>query len=177
MLDVLGRPARRSIRFPSCDYTRPGQHFVTICTFNMRCLFGAIVNGSVRLNVIGRIAMDCWRTIPEHFPNLDLEAFVVMPNHVHGILTIKPDHVADGHGCPVPLQPVERFQRPVAGSIPTVIRSYKQAVTYLTRKTLPESQPNIWQSNYFERILRGEKEFSLARRYIFDNPWKWSANL
>ena len=93
-----------------------------------------------------------------------------MPNHVHGILTIK-----DGHGSPVPLQGrAERFQHGVSASIPTIIRSYKGSVTYYARQALKRQELRIWQSNYFERVVRDGNEFSDACRYIFDNPLRWS---
>src|SRR5260370_5132012 len=96
-------PARRSIRLRNVNYSSIGQYFVTICAFQMHCLFGTIDNSTVIL--------DCWRDIPAHFSHVELNPFVVMPNHVHGILTIS-RHPAnerdaptqDGHGCPVPLQ-------------------------------------------------------------------------
>jgi REP element-mobilizing transposase RayT len=176
-------PARRSIRLPGYDYSQIGQYFITICAHEMRNVFGKVANGAVLLNVIGRIAFDCWREIPEHFAHVELDAFVIMPNHLHGILTIRWSHatqscrsIEDGHGCPVPLQPsLERFQRPSVGAIPTIIRSYKQSVTYLARQRLTKPSLAIWQSNYYERVLRDGKEFSEASRYIFENPMKWQA--
>jgi len=183
MPDTGAVPARRSIRLPGYDYSQIGQYFITICAYEMRNVFGKIANGAVLLNVIGRIAIDCWREIPEHCAQVELDAFVIMPNHVHGILTIRQSHatqsrgsIEDGHGCPVPLQPsLERFQRPSVGAIPTIIRSYKQSVTYLARRRLTKPSLAIWQSNYYERILRDGKEFAEASRYIFENPTKWQA--
>jgi putative transposase len=149
----------------------------------MRNVFGKIANSTVVLNVIGRTALDCWREIPDHFTHVEIEAFVIMPNHVHGILTIPRSQgtptarsIEDGHGCPVPLQrSPERFQRPTVGAIPTIIRSYKQTVTYLARQRLNRPSLAIWQSNYYERVLRDGTEFALASRYIFENPMKWQA--
>jgi REP-associated tyrosine transposase len=164
-------PVRRSIRLPDFDYSQGGQYFLTMCAFQMRFLFGEVKNNTILLNVIGRIAVDCWRDIPNHFSRVELPPFVVMPNHVHGILTIK-----DGHGCPVPLQnqhATERFQHPTVRSVPTIVRSYKSEVTYLARKYLQRASLQVWQSNYFERVLRNADEFSNACRYIFENPMMW----
>jgi REP element-mobilizing transposase RayT len=176
-------PARRSVRLPDHDYSQTGQYFITICADEMRHVFGQIVKGTVILNVVGRIALDCWRDIPTHFAHVELDPFVIMPNHVHGILTVPRPRAArrhasieDGHGCPVPLQSsMERFQQPTAGSIPTIIRSYKGTVTYLGRQRLSRPSLSIWQSNYHERVLRDGKEFAQASRYIFENPMKWQA--
>jgi REP-associated tyrosine transposase len=173
--------ARRSIRLRNVNYSSIGQYFVTICAFQMHCLFGKIDGETVVLNVIGRIALDCWRDIPFHFSHVELDPFVVMPNHIHGILTISgyPANgpTEDGHGCPVPLQGPnpERFQHPTVGSLPTIIRSYKGAVTYNARQHLKRASLQVWQSNYYERVLRNGKEFSQASRYIFENPTKWDA--
>ena len=183
MPNLRDLPARRSIRLPNHDYSQIGQYFITLCACEMRSLFGKIANGAVLLNVIGRIALDCWLEIPQHFAHVELDAFVLMPNHLHGILTIRRSDatrsrgsIEDGHGCPVPLQlSVERFQRPSVGAIPTIIRSYKQSVTYLARRRLTKPSLAIWQSNYYERVLRDGKEFAQATRYILENPTKWQA--
>ena len=104
-------PTRRSIRLRGYDYSQIGQYFITICAYEMRNVFGRIANGTVLLSVVGRIAIDCWRDIPQHFAHVELDAFVIMPNHLHGILTIRrchatqsPGSIEDGHGCPVPLR-------------------------------------------------------------------------
>ena len=180
MASTCDLPARRSIRLPGYDYSQIGQYFITICAYEMRNVFGKIANGAVVLNVIGRIAIDCWREIPEHFTHIALDAYVIMPNHLHGILTIRRSQttqsrgsIGDGHGCPVPLQPrLEHFQRPSVGAIPTILRSYKQSVTHLARRRLTKPSLVIWQSNYYERVLRDGNEFAQASRYIFENPMK-----
>ena len=77
---------RRSIRLPNYDYSRPGAYFVTICVQGRACLFGDVVDGEMRLNDFGRVTYDCWNDIPKHFPHVQLDAFVIMPNHVHGIV-------------------------------------------------------------------------------------------
>ena len=79
---------RRSIRLQGYDYSSPGAYFVTMCTHNRECLFGEIANGKMRLNELGKIASQCWLAIPDHFPHARLGAFVIMPNHVHGIIWI-----------------------------------------------------------------------------------------
>ena len=86
---------RRSIRLKGFDYTREAAYFVTICTQNQACLFGEIVNGQMCLNDVGEVADICWRAIPEHFPRVVLDAFVIMPNHVHGIIWIGPENRAN----------------------------------------------------------------------------------
>ena len=77
---------RRSIRLPNYDYTQPGGYFVTIVTYHRDLLFGVVRNEEMRLNNYGKIADECWRAIPDHFQNVELDAYVIMPNHVHGII-------------------------------------------------------------------------------------------
>ena len=86
MLYDPNRHHRRSIRLKEYDYTQPGAYFITICTHDRAGLFGEIVDGEMRLNDCGRVAEQCWLDIPSHFPHAELDAFVIMPNHVHGIL-------------------------------------------------------------------------------------------
>lgn len=163
-------PARRSIRLPGFDYSQIGQYFVTICAFEMRCIFGKIEDRKVRLSRIGQIANELWFEIPHHFSEVTVDPFVVMPNHLHGILTIRRARHA------VPLQKehhAEAFRKPVEGSVPTVVRSYKSAVTKRVREALGRKTMNVWQSNYFERVLRDGAEFGDASAYILENPLRW----
>src|SRR5271157_3677875 len=81
---------RRSIRLKGFDYSQPGGYFITICTQNHECVLGEIVDGQVRLSPAGEIASQCWSEIPKHFPNVELDVNVMMPNHVHGIIIIHP---------------------------------------------------------------------------------------
>jgi len=80
------RPRRRAMRLPGYDYTQPGAYFVTICVQNRKCLFGTITDQEMQLNEIGQIVIDCWNHIPQHFPSVELYEYVVMPNHMHGII-------------------------------------------------------------------------------------------
>ena len=109
---------RRSIRIKGYDYSQPGAYFVTICTRDRECLLGSVL----RLNEFGEIARRCWEEIPGHFPSVELDAFVVMPNHIHAIMVVP----GRGTACRAPT--TEQFGRPIAGSIPTIVRAYKSAV-------------------------------------------------
>jgi REP element-mobilizing transposase RayT len=81
----------RSIRLKGHDYTSPGAYFITICTHQRQCLFGEIIDGEMQLNEFGKWVDACWKRLPTHFPHLQLDRFVVMPNHIHGILTLTPN--------------------------------------------------------------------------------------
>jgi REP element-mobilizing transposase RayT len=92
---------RRSIRLPEYDYAQPGAYFITVCTHQCACLFGNIVDGEMRLNEMGHMVQACWDEIPAHFAQVEMDAFVVMPNHVHGIVVICEDDYSIGarHAC------------------------------------------------------------------------------
>lgn len=163
------RHHRHSIRLQGYDYTQEGAYYVTIVTWQRDFLFGEIVDGEMILNERGNIADECWREIPGHFPHVELGAYVVMPNHVHGIIVI------GGRGAiyraPTDDTNIEKFGKPVKGSLPTIIRTYKAAVTRLIGRELNET--SIWQRNYYEHIIRNEKDLQNKTDYIEANPSLW----
>jgi len=174
MPDPDSLPKRRSIRLPCFDYSQPGHYFITICAFRRHTLFGLIENSCVRLKRIGEIAAACWSEIPPHFPHITPGVFVVMPNHVHGILEIE-----ERARRAVPLREIHRpesFRHPVSSSVPTVVRSYKSAVTKQVREMLHRPEYRVWQSNYHESVLRSAEEYKNAVRYILGNPKMWDAD-
>jgi len=97
---------RRSIRLQGYDYTQPGVYFITICTHSRQCLFGEVVDGKMRLNALGNVARQCWLAIPEHFPHTALDEFIIMPNHVHGIIWIVDDPNESTNDNDVGVKPV-----------------------------------------------------------------------
>jgi putative transposase len=171
---------RRSIRLKGYDYTQPGAYYVTLCTKRKQCLFGDVVKGEMRLNSLGHIAFTCWQAIPNHFPHVELDAFVIIPNHLHGILVITDTLVRARH-CRAPtielcdISTTEQFGRPVRGSIPTVIRTYKAAVTIrINRICNTKGTSLIWQRDLYEHINRDEESLHTIRQYIVENPWRWT---
>ncbi len=173
------RHQRRSIRLEGYDYSQAGAYYVTIVTYHRDCLFGGIVDGEMILNDLGKIADECWRAISEHFPFVELGVYVIMPNHVHGIIVITDvDHRADAGASARSRGTIyrapttqERFQKPVAGSLPTIIRTYKAAVT--RRIGREHNATGIWQRNYYEHIIRDEKDLQNKTDYIEANPSLW----
>jgi len=157
---------RRSIRLKGYDYTSAGGYFVTIVTYHRECLFGEIVNGGMQLSEYGKIADEYWRDIPNHFPNVKLGAYVVMPNHVHGIILIHDGRDMRSH------VPTETFGKPVSGSLGTIVRQYKSSVTRTIIKRGGESA--IWQRNYYEHIIRNDDDHSRIHTYIDANPSMWA---
>jgi len=111
---------RQKMRLPYYDYSRPGYYFVTICTKNRKYYFGNIDNGKITLSAMGRVTKQCWQEIPKHFNNVKLGKYIIMPNHLHGIIILSP--VGNRHACP--LQDRRQNQK-----IPVIIGSFKSAVT------------------------------------------------
>lgn len=164
---------RRSIRLKGYNYSKAGLYFITICTHHKQCLFGAIVNKQLTLNVFGEIARECWLSIPEHFSKIKLDEFVIMPNHIHGILILTDN---DCRGKAVPCPYGGKFGQPVAGSIPTIIGSYKSAVTKQINIICNSKGSAVWQRNYYEHIIRNEKSLNNIRKYIINNPLNWKGD-
>jgi REP element-mobilizing transposase RayT len=163
---------RSSIRLPGADYANAGAYFVTICAAEGREIFGSVEGGQVLLTELGKVVRGCLVQIPKHFANATLKEFVIMPNHLHAILAL-----GVGARYIVPFdqraRTPEAFQKPVKASIPTIVRAFKAAVTRQAGKELGRAGQEIWQRNYFERVIRDGKEFADASRYIGENPMKW----
>jgi len=184
----------RSIRLKDYDYSQAGAYFVTICAKDKEYVFGDVVNGEVRLNELGIVAMQCWNAIPQHFPNVFLDEFIVMPNHVHGIIAfnvgaknlspVPHDSPIPGNGnvgakhvLPIVINGDKTRAKdisPLHGtsmSIGSVVRGFKIGVTKWARNNAFTYMP--WQRNYYEHIIRSEPELDKIREYIANNPLNW----
>jgi len=160
---------RRSIRLPGFHYAQAGAYFLTICSYQKQCFFGHVRDNSVALTALGQLVTECWLAIPVHFPHAEVPVHVVMPNHLHGIVILYKS--ADSQ-----TEKPEAFQAPVAGSIPTLVRSFKAAVTLRAKRAGVAPPLPVWQRNYFERVLRDGKEYASAERYILENPIRWQSD-
>jgi putative transposase len=159
-------PGHRSIRLKGYDYSSEGLYFVTICSHEKRCGFGRITEARAELSPAGLIVRECWVAIPLHFPQTRLHAFVVMPNHLHGIVEIC---AKLGRSSAAPLR--GNLAVP-PGSLGAIVRSFKAAATKRVHEELKLRVP-LWQRNYFEAVVRDGEEFSNAVRYIEENPARW----
>ena len=160
---------RKSIRLKEWDYTEPGAYFVTICTHRREHLFGRVVDGVMELNELGEIVRACWDELPTHFPRVELDAFVVMPNHVHGIIVIMADDIV-GATHASPLHP----RGPAPHSLGAIVGSFKSAVTRRINILRGTPGARVWQRNYWEHIIRNERVLNAIRRYIVYNPDRWT---
>lgn len=163
---------RRSIRLAGYDYRQPGIYFVTICTFQKMPMFGSILDGDMHLNELGMVAFREWEHLASARPNVELDNFVVMPNHIHGLIVIKPCQKPDTPGQ-VPAQQQSQSRTLKANSLGTIIGHYKAAVSRRSNGIMPDSCPRIWQRNYHEHIVRNEQTLNDIRRYIIENPARW----
>lgn len=153
----MDRPQRRPIRLRGYDYSRPGQYFVTLVTNGREELFGDVIDGAMHLSAEGACVADVWADLPRLYVHVSIDAFVVMPNHVHGIVIIGPE--ADRGAKRAPLS--------------EVIRGFK---TYSARRvngTRGVYGVPVGQRNYYERIIRNDRELQTVRRYIAENPAHW----
>lgn len=156
---------RRSIRLKDYDYSQAGAYFVTICTYNKECVFGDIKDGKIELSEIGKVASKYWVEIPEHFSCVQLDEFVVMPNHIHGIVIINSVGVQNFE----PLQ--HKYQHIIPKSIGSIIRTYKSAVSHWCKTN--GYVHFRWQRNYYEHVIRNANDLYEIREYIVNNPLKW----
>jgi len=154
---------RRSVRLATFDYI-DGAFFVTICTTNRECTLGEIVDGLVRLKPVGEIVAEEWIRSSTLRAEVNLDEWVVMPNHLHGILHLEPVPNTAAVHSPLPRRP---------GSLGSVVGGFKSAVT--TRVNTIQDTPGrpVWQRGYHEHVIRTERELRAIREYIADNPRRW----
>ena len=160
-------PRRRSIRLAGFDYTQNRSYFVTACAVNQRYAFGRVVNGRVRLSELGSIVAQEWEKTISLRTYVEFDEFVVMPNHVHALFTLlREGMLCHNGGCPTR---TDRLIGPGAQSVGAVVRGVKSAVTRRARMELGHLGP-IWQRNYYDHVIRNDREFLRARDYILRNP-------
>lgn len=181
---------RRSIRLRGYDYTSEGGYFITIVTHNREHLFGTIKDGQMQLTDSGIIAREEWFRTTELRPYVDLseDEFIVMPNHIHGIIWLTDGGTASRFGHARAKREVRRaptmdqipakecFGKPVSGSIPTIVRAFKSTVT--KRVNLLQGTPSqpVWQRNYYEHIITTDHEYETITEYIYSNPMHWGTD-
>jgi len=171
------RHHRRSVRLKEYDYSQPGTYFVTICTHERACSLGEVCDGTMHLSRYGESVDTCWREIPLHFPTVMLDVYVVMPNHIHGILMINVAPMQD-MACHVPTA----FGAPQRGSLGTIVAAFKSAATKQINLVRNTPGAPLWQTNYYEHIIRtahpaaAERELRAIRDYILNNPIQWQVD-
>lgn len=148
----MSHPERKRNRIPKYDYATPNSYFVTICTHQRQCIFGTVE----QLNGFGQIAKELLVRIPQHFPNASVDKYVIMPNHIHAIITlhaVSPDIQKD---------------------LSVILGQYKAAVSQRLHKAFPNK--TVWQKSFYDNVIRSEKGYQAAWRYIDENPVRWYIN-
>ncbi len=215
-INKIMKKFQNKYRIPSAravwwNYSNEGCYFVTICCHNMQFFFGNVINCKMKLSPIGKLAHEFWAEIPDHFPFVKLHAFVVMPNHVHGIIeisnntgeTLHATSVTDakdakdvrdatsvtdakdakdamdvrdvrdaklvGEGCDFKNEKMAAIS-PKKGSLASIVRSYKSAVSKEARKIKPSFK---WQTRFYDHIIRDDQAYIRISNYIDNNPRKW----
>jgi putative transposase len=158
-------PQRKPLRLSEFNYNQNGLYFVTICTENRIEHFGTIGEGRVQLNDIGNLSHNYWQEIPNHYSNVQIDEFIIMPNHIHGIINICAN-VGTGH-CPVLNNGAEFTVH--YGQLSKIINSYKNICTKQIKKIKPEIQFQ-WQRSFYDNIIRDYVALQNIRKYIRDNP-------
>ncbi|MDR1594513.1 MAG: hypothetical protein LBS43_08545 [Prevotellaceae bacterium] len=183
---------RRSIRLKGYDYSQAGLYFVTICVQNRRCLFGKIENGEMILNDLGKIIENEWLNLKNKYPQIELDTFIIMPNHFHAILQIvRPDNTISQIARPDnavsqiahPDNAVSQIAHPDnviqkqgrANPAPTNTTTLGNIIGYFKYQTTKkiDSPDKLWQRNYYEHIIRNEQAYQNIADYIIHNPAAW----
>ncbi|CAA6805007.1 MAG: Unknown protein [uncultured Sulfurovum sp.] len=153
---------RKSIRLKTWDYSQNGLYFITICTKNREHLFGEIIDETMLLSDMGLLAQKYWYEIPKHFDFVFLDSFVVMPNHIHGVIEIRREKA------------VKKFENQPKGTVSSIIGSYKSIVT---KKCRLIDASFGWQSRFHDHIIRNDKSLEKIRAYVIANPKNWKDDM
>ena len=157
---------RRSIRLRHHDYSQSGVYFVTLCTKNRESLFGEISDGKIALSLVGDMILQQWHDLPNRFPEIKLDTFVIMPNHIHGIICIKPV----GALFVAPNSNDVIYQD---AALNQIIRAFKSITAIAGNRLLDKTGQPFWQRNYWERIILDQTELENTREYINNNTAQW----
>jgi putative transposase len=154
--------SRRSLRLGRFDYGSPGAYFITVVVHQRRCVLGDVVSGRTIPNDAGRMVIETWHSGASRHPLLALDSFVVMPNHVHGIVRLD---AAAPHQRAIP--------------VPAVVGAFKSLTTRayihgVRTHGWPSFERHLWQRSYYDRVIRDDAELAAYREYIATNPLRWS---
>jgi REP element-mobilizing transposase RayT len=158
---------RRSIRLKGYDYTAPGAYYITIIVQHRERILSQIVGGRVTLFPTGKLVEMVWRRLPVHFPRVTLDAFVIMPDHIHGIIVLSDEPP------PHPETPCDRPKGTRPGSLAAIVQSFKSVSARRINQANSTPGRRVWQEDYYEHIVRDGVDMERIRRYIAANPARW----
>ena len=166
---------RRSIRLPNYDYAQTGAYFVTIGTYNRDSLLGEILGCDMALTSAGQVVLKCWNDLANHYSHVETDEFVVMPNHVHGIIVLtdqqRMNPIAENVGAGFKPAPTRRHP------LSEIVRAFKTFSSRRINELRQTPGVPVWQRNYYERVIRNDRELHDIRQYIVDNPAEWAADI
>ena len=153
---------RKPNRLRDYDYSRDGYYFVTVCTRGRKEFFGDIREAKIDLNRYGEIVNQCWRDLPRHYSNCSLDSFVIMPNHIHGIIVIDNGNVVGNGLKPFPTH-----------GLPEIVRGFKTFSSRRINEEMKMDNKFQWQKSFYDHIIRDDKSLENLRQYIIYNSLKW----
>jgi putative transposase len=160
---------RQSIRLRGYDYSQVGAYFITICTYQRECMFGEVVDFQMHLNKLGTIVAEEWLSSSKIRPGIELDEWVIMPNHIHAIvvftLAVGISDPVGAHSC----APLHRKPR----SLSSLIAGFKSTTTKQINEIRQTPKIPVWQRNYYERVVRNEASLNKIQQYIINNPFNW----
>jgi len=163
-------PKRKNIRLKHYDYSQSGLYFITICTQNKLNLFGEVKNYKMILNNYGKIVETYWNEIPKYYPDVELLEYVIMPNHIHGILWFT-KYIGNNPVGAIHELPLHINRRKMA--LPKIIGRFKMQSAKQINILRNTSGYSVWQRNYYEHVIRNEQSYLKIAEYIINNPLKW----
>jgi REP element-mobilizing transposase RayT len=167
------RHNRQSIRLKNYDYTQSGMYFVTLCIQNDYCLLGKIKNKHVFPNTYGDIVIKTWLWIGQHFPFIELDQWILMPDHFHGIIIINNNN--HPYNCRGGSRTAPTGCQQNRKSLGRIIGAFKTVSTKKINLMCNTPGVKLWQRNYYEHIIRNKHEYYAIRKYIIDNPKNWKS--
>ena len=174
---------RQSIRLKGYDYSQSGFYFITICCYQRESLFGEVINNQIILNNLGELVKEEWLKSAEIRKEIELDVFIIMPNHFHGIVIIDrqinknlDNHQNVGANGRLPLQTIQSSQQKISmkpKSLSSLIAGFKSATTKKINIIRDTPKNPVWQRNYYDRIIRNHESLERIREYIQNNPLSW----
>ncbi len=159
-----GELRRRFRRLRGRDYSSPGAYFIIACTQNRLPLFGRIIDGKMAANRLGAVVEECSAKLPDHYDNVALDAFILMPNHVHGVIIIEDTPTLTA----VVAASARRY------GVPEIMRAFKTFSARNINELRVSPGAPVWQRGFYDHVIRGKGELDTVRTYIMDSPGKWS---
>jgi putative transposase len=172
--DIFFNRRRKILRLRDYDYSQNGAYFITVCVHHRQFLFGHFKEGKLHINKFGRIVQECWSELPSHYPDIQLDNFIVMPNHIHGIVIF--DSNARAGLRPAPTAHGTRPNCKTEKSLFEIVGSFKAFSSRLINRARKMPGASVWQRGYYEHVIRNESDLEETIYYINSNPDKWQSD-